>query len=98
MFLLGKQMTNTLTLQQQKDLDTAMKHTLEQTDDYRTNELGLNPMCGRTYTRPTEESMQQAALWNRMWNEDRRHELPGEPQEKRQKPAEYDDTLDTWQT
>jgi hypothetical protein len=52
-FLLGKQMTNTLQLQQQKDLDTAVQHALERTDDYRTTVRELNPMCGRTYTRPT---------------------------------------------
>jgi hypothetical protein len=43
---------------------------LEAIDDYRTLKLGLNPMCGRTYTRPPEESMQQAALWDRMSRED----------------------------
>jgi hypothetical protein len=67
MFLLGKQLKNKLRQESQKELDLAMKQFLVSTDDYRVDELGLNPMCGRTYTRPPEESLQQAAQWDRMW-------------------------------
>jgi len=70
MMLLGKQMTNQLNLKQRVELDSAVKHCLETIDDHRIADLQMNPMCGRTYTRPPEESMQQAALWDRMWKEE----------------------------
>jgi hypothetical protein len=69
---LGKQLRTQLRLDQQRAVDLAVKVALEETDDFRTGTLQLNPMCGRTYTRPPEESMQQAALWDRMWREDQR--------------------------
>jgi hypothetical protein len=59
MFLLGKQMHARLDRTQERELDLAMKHFLEYIDDWRTTELELNPMCGRTYTSPPEESLQQ---------------------------------------
>jgi hypothetical protein len=63
MMLLGKRMKSRLNRKQQKSIDLAVEIALEAIDDYRTESKGLNPMCGRTYTRPPEESMQQAALW-----------------------------------
>jgi hypothetical protein len=77
MLLLGKQLHHELSRTQQKRLDLAMKKFLQDLDDYRTNDLDLNPMCGRTYTRPPEESMQQAAQWDRMWREDMRRTAQG---------------------
>ena len=70
MTLLGKQMENKLGRTQQKRIDLAVKVALEKIDTFRTTKLLLNPMCGRTYTRPPEESLQQAALWDRMWREE----------------------------
>jgi hypothetical protein len=77
MLLLGKQLRHELSRTQQKRIDSAMKKFLQDLDDYRTNDLDLNPMCGRTYTRPPEESMQQAAQWDRMWREDMRRTAQG---------------------
>ena len=70
MTLLGRQLSNHLDHKQQVALDKAVKDALQDIDDFRTDQLGMNPMCGRTYTRPPEESLQQAALWDRMWKED----------------------------
>ena len=70
MFLLGKQLALALSTPQQIDLDLGVKKVLEDIDDFRTDTFHLNPMCGRTYTRPPEASLQQAALWDRMWRED----------------------------
>ena len=72
MLLLGKQPRHALNRGQQQRLDLAMKRFLQNTDDFRTKSLDLNPMCGRIYTRPPEESMQQAAQWDRLWREDMR--------------------------
>jgi hypothetical protein len=72
MLLLGKQPRHALNRGQQQRLDLAMKRFLQNTDDFRTKSLDLNPMCGRIYTRPPEESMQQAAQWDRLRREDMR--------------------------
>ena len=69
MTLLGRQLHRRLSLKQQRDLDTAVKISLESMDDYRVNKKSFNPMCGRTHTRPPDSSLQQAALWNRTWKE-----------------------------
>jgi hypothetical protein len=90
MLLLGKQMKNKLSKRQQKDLDTAVKRALETIDDFRTEEKGLNPMCGRTYTRPPEETLQQAALWDRQWREECHRRRQGQPD------PEYYDEPGAW--
>jgi alkaline phosphatase len=93
MFLLGKQMKHKLHLAQQRELDLSVKLQLEAIDDFRTLELELNPMCGRTYTRPPEESMQQAALWDRMWRQQQgRTEEATSSDQTLQEPWEYDDS------
>jgi hypothetical protein len=93
MFLLGKQMKHKLHLAQQRELDLSVKLQLEAIDDFRTLELELNPMCGRTYTRPPEESMQQAALWDRMWRQQQgRTEGDTSSDQTLQEPWEYDDS------
>jgi hypothetical protein len=92
MFLLGHQMRQTLSIDQQLALDLAVKVALESIDDFRTEKLGLNPMCGRTYTRPPEHSMQQAALWDRLWKEDCQGQadwLPGEDRNEIREPDEW---------
>ena len=79
MLLLGKKFEMNLSADQDRRVDSAMKEFLATTDDYRTKNLGLNPMAGKTYTQPPEESMQQAALWNRLWAEEmRRREQAGD--------------------
>ena len=92
MCLLGKQMQVRLSIQQQRDLDTAVKQALQTMDDHRTQFLNLNPMCGHSYTRPTEETMQQAALWHRMWREDQDRQQ--QQQSFHQHPADEPDTWD----
>jgi hypothetical protein len=92
MFLLGHQMRQTLSIDQQLALDLAVKVALESIDDFRTEKLGVNPMCGRTYTRPPEHSMQQAALWDRLWKEDCQGQadwLPGEDRNEIREPDEW---------
>ena len=76
MLLLGQQFEERLSASQKLRIDLRMKKFLEDMDDYRTERLGLISMTGRTYTQPPEESMQQAALWDRLWSEDMalRHE------------------------
>jgi hypothetical protein len=90
MFLLGKKLKSPLSRGRQKELDYAMKQFLEQMDDYRTDSLGMNPMCGRTYTRPPEDSLQQAAQWDRMWRQD----MTGSQAEQEKKDDSTDP--DTW--
>lgn len=70
MLLLGQRFQERLSAPQERRIDSGMKRFLEEMDDYRTEHLGFNSMTGRTYTQPPEESMQQAALWDRLWSED----------------------------
>jgi hypothetical protein len=92
LFLLGHQMRLTLSSDQQLSLDLVVKTALESIDDFRTLKLGLNPMCGRTYTRPPEHSMQQAALWDRVWKKDCRGQadwLPDDDMDEAHEPDEW---------
>ena len=78
MTLLGKQMENEMTMEQQIPLDSATKKMLKEMDALRTNLYGLQPLTGRTYNRPPEQTAQMLQQWQQM--EDERIQHLGERQ------------------
>jgi hypothetical protein len=66
MTLLGKQMENETDLEQQRQLDKAVKETLVKMDDVRQDTHGLQPMNGRTHNRPPEQSTRMTEQWREM--------------------------------
>ena len=69
MTLLGKQMEREMDIQQQTQLDTAVKKALVRMDNIRMVEFGLQPMNGRTHNRPPEQSIQLTEQWREMTEE-----------------------------
>jgi hypothetical protein len=63
MTLLGKQMKNTLDLDQQMELDLAVKLTLTRMDDIRQKTYNLQPLNGRINNQPPERSIQLTEQW-----------------------------------
>jgi hypothetical protein len=86
MTLLGKQMQHRLDIDQQRRLDTTMKHTLVKMDDIRQSKYNLPPMNGVTHNRPPEQSIQMAQLWREMKDDDK---------EMRRQEANSDSDTDT---
>ena len=66
MKLLGKQLIARLTLEQQKLLDRAVKHTLVDMDDLRRRVYGMQPLAGTKYTKPPQRTAQLLEQWRRM--------------------------------
>jgi hypothetical protein len=78
MTLLGKQMDCRATEEQQKQLDSAVKHMLSDMDTIRMEQYQLQSLVGKTYNRPPEETAQMAELWQKMeqeWEQRRGQEL-----------------------
>ena len=53
-------------LDQQMQLDTAVKLTLVRMDDIRQHTYDLQPMNGRIHNRPPEQSIQMIDQWREM--------------------------------
>jgi hypothetical protein len=66
MTLLGKQMDCGATMKQQRQLDSAVKNMLSDMNTIRTEQHQLQPLTGKTYSRPPEETAQMAELWQEM--------------------------------
>ncbi len=64
-------MQHRLDIDQQRRLDTTMKHTLVKMDDIRQTKYNLPPMNGVTHNRPPEQSIQMAQLWREMKDDDK---------------------------
>ena len=62
-------MENEMSLQEQKLLDRAVKHTLAQMDDIRKTAHNLQPLNGTTHNRPPEQSIQMVEQWRQMADE-----------------------------
>jgi hypothetical protein len=78
MTLLGKQMDYRATEEQQKQLDSAVKHMLSDMNTIRMEQYQLQSLVGKTYNRPPEETAQMAELWQdmeRKWEQRRGQEL-----------------------
>jgi hypothetical protein len=78
MTLLGKQMENEMTMEQQISLDSAIKTMLKEMDALRANLYELQPLTGRTYNRPPEHAVQMLQQCQQM--EDERIQYLGEKQ------------------
>jgi hypothetical protein len=66
MTLLGKQMENETDIDQQRQLDKAVKSMLVKMDDIRQCTHELQPMNGRRHNRPPEQSTQMTEQWREM--------------------------------
>jgi hypothetical protein len=66
MTLLGKKMSYRASLNQEVQLDSAIKTTLVRMDDIRQNTYGQQPMNGRIHNRPPEQSIMMAEQWREL--------------------------------
>ena len=98
MTLLGKQMENELTLEQQMRMDSSVKRMLKAANTLRTTDFDQQPLTGKLYTRPPEHTAQLLHQWQTMEDErlrDLREEQMDGSDGEEEEPATEDEEDET---
>ena len=82
---------------QQLLTDRAVKQTLIRMDDISRNLFDLQPLNGKTFNRPPEQSAKMVAQWNQMEKDNRKYmvQLLDEGQDDYYDLQDYNDTDDS---